>query len=134
MGAVRDEFLRRYATSPIHVTRLERLLDAYGDEDETFVRGFLAWDRACADGEAARIVAEIISSGGGACGRIARLSDDTVKGAIRWMADATALTVPDRARILGEALASSDPTTIERLIALLEHGQEASGSTGFSGR
>ncbi len=134
MGAVRDEFLRRYATSPIHVTRLERLLDAYRDDDETFVRRFLAWDRACADGEAARIVAEIISAGADEFGRVSRVSDETVKGAIRWMADATALTVADRARILGEALASSDPMAIEQLIAFLENGQEAPCYVDFFGR
>jgi hypothetical protein len=122
VGAARDEFLRRYATSPIHVTRLERLLDAYGDDDEAFVGRFLDWDRACADGEAARIVAEIISAGGGEFGRISRASDDTVKSAIRWMAEATSLTVAERARLLGEAFASADPGAVERLIAFLEDG------------
>jgi hypothetical protein len=103
----------------MHVTRLERLLDAYRDDEELFVHRFLDWDRASADGEAARIVAEIISASTDDSGRVSRVADDTVKGAIRWMADATQFTVADRARILGEALASNDPAAIERLIGSL---------------
>ena len=60
-GWARDEFLRRYATSPIHVPRLERLLAVYGvdEQDDSFCQRFIGWDRACADGEAARVVTEI---------------------------------------------------------------------------
>ena len=41
---MREDFLRRYATSPIHVPRLERLLSAYGDNDEihAFAETFIA--------------------------------------------------------------------------------------------
>ena len=74
--AARDDFLRRYATSPIHVPRLERLLDAYGvdGQDEAFALRFIEWDRACADADAARIVTEIVSASAGEAGRPVRLS------------------------------------------------------------
>ena len=118
MGNARDDFLRRYATSPIHVPRLERMLHAYesDDDDDTFARNFIDWDRACPDGEAARIVSEIISAGTGAV----RLSDDALKGAIRWMAEATDHPVAERARILGEAISSPDETTRRQFIKFLE--------------
>jgi hypothetical protein len=118
MGNARDDFLRRYATSPMHVPRLERMLQAYesADDDDSFARNFIDWDRACPDAEAARIVSEIISAGTGA----ARLSDDAVKGAIRWMAEATDHPVAERARILGEAISSPDETTRRHFIEFLE--------------
>jgi hypothetical protein len=102
VSTTRDEFLRRYATSPIHVPRLERLLLAYGDDDdgETFARQFIAWDLACRDGEAARIVSEIISTCLDESGRIRRLSDDVVASAIKWMAEATSYSIADRAKLL----------------------------------
>lgn len=107
----RDEFLRRYATSPIHVPRLERLLAIYGsgEEEDEFCSRFIAWDRACPDGEAARIVTEILSAGD-ATGRIAKYDEDTVRGAIRWMSDVTSLPVAERARLLRDGLtAAEDP-------------------------
>ena len=120
--AARDDFLRRYATSPIHVPRLERLLDAYGDdgEDEAFALRFIAWDRACADVDAARIVTEIVSASTDEAGRPVRLSDDAVRGAIRWMAEATSFTVADRAELLREGLGSRDRFAGDGLIAFLE--------------
>ena len=92
LNSPRDEFLRRYATSPIHVPRLERLLAVYGfgEDDDAFCARFLSWDRACTDAEAARIITEVLSAGD-ATGRITRLSDDAVRGAIRWMSDLTSL-------------------------------------------
>jgi hypothetical protein len=137
MGTARDEFLRRYATSPIHVPRLERFLHEYEDDDEgdTFSRKFIGWDRACRDAEAARIVTEVVSAsldgsgpstGSGPSratsrdGRIVRLSDNAMRGAIRWMAEATAHPVAERARILGDALSSPDETARRRFIEFLE--------------
>ena len=107
-GTARDEFLRRYATSPIHVPRLERFLAVYGDDgdDDSFCRRFIGWDRACADGEAARIVSEILSAGDQG-GRITRLGDEVVRGAIRWMSDVTGISVAERARVLRESLADA---------------------------
>lgn len=105
MGSLREVFLRRYATSPIHVPRLERLLDAYDDGDDSFAGRFIAWDRECPDVEAARIVAEILSAGD-AAGRITRMSDQAVQQAIRWMSDQSALTVAERADALRAALAA----------------------------
>jgi hypothetical protein len=102
------------------VPRLERLLKAYeDDDDDTFSCRFIAWDRACADADAARIVTEIIS-GVDVSGRIVRLSDDALKGAIRWMAEVTSYSVADRARILGESLSSSDDRARTRFIESLE--------------
>jgi hypothetical protein len=115
VGSIREVFLRRYATSPIHVPRLERLLDAFDDGDDSFAGRFIAWDRECPDVEAARIVAEILSAGD-AAGRIARLSDEAVQQAIRWMSDRSALTVAERADALRAALASSGAE--ERLAAM----------------
>jgi hypothetical protein len=114
-GTARDEFLRRYATSPIHVPRLERLLAVYGDDavGDSFCSRFIEWDRACPDAEAARIVSEILSTGD-QVGGIRRISDDAVKGAIRWMSGVTALPVGERARVLREGLsAASEPARAE---------------------
>lgn len=121
MGA-RDDFLRRYATSPIHVPRLERLLDAYGGDgqDEAFACKFIAWDRACADADAARIVTEIVSVSADESGRLVRLSDDAIRGAVRWMAEATSFTVADRADLLHDGLVSRDRFAENALIAFLE--------------
>lgn len=122
MGHARDDFLRRYATSPIHVPRLERLLHAYetDDDDDAFARKFISWDRACPDGEAARIVSEIISVSLDASGNVVRLSDQALQGAIRWMADATAHPVAQRTRILADALSSPDESVRRQFIEFLE--------------
>ena len=63
LNSARDEFLRRYATSPIDVPRLERLLAVYGsgEDDDAFCSRFIGWDRACTDPDAARIVTETSS-------------------------------------------------------------------------
>jgi hypothetical protein len=122
-GMARDEFLRRYATSPIHVPRLERFLAVYGDDgdDEAFCGRFIAWDRASPDGEAARIVAEILSAGD-SDGRISRFSDAAVKGAIRWMSDVTSLPVSQRARCLSEGLHSVDGEVLASFVEFLAAG------------
>jgi hypothetical protein len=120
VGRAHEIFLRRYATSPIHVPRLERLLAVYDEEgDEGFAARFIEWDRGCPNGEAARIVAEILSAGDGS-GSIARLSDDAVKGAIRWMSEPSTLPVAERADALRAALTSADPRERAELVALLE--------------
>jgi hypothetical protein len=89
MNVFQETFLRRYAASPIHVPRLERLLATYGagGTQEAFAQRFLGWDDACPDGDAARIVTEVLSQVVGADGRLIRLTDDAVHGAIRWLAD-----------------------------------------------
>jgi len=117
----RDEFLRRYATSPIHVPRLERFLATYeaGEQDDSFCHRFIAWDRASSDGEAARIVTEILSAGDSA-GRITRLSDAAVKGAIRWMSEARWLSVHQRARVLRERLMAADEESVAEFVRFLE--------------
>jgi hypothetical protein len=123
MATARDAFLRRYATSPLHVPRLERMLAAYGDEadEEQFARRFIEWDRACADAEAARIVTEILAVQCDEQGRIVRFDDRAVEGAIRWMAEAAGLTVTERAATLRERLstarAPASAAFIERLRA-----------------
>jgi hypothetical protein len=122
MGTARDEFLRRYATSPIHVPRLERLLREYEDDDEgdTFSRKFIEWDRACRDAEAARIVTEVISATVDGSRRVVRLSDNALQGAIRWMAEAASHPVAERARILGAAISSPDDSARRQFIEFLE--------------
>ena len=120
MTTARDDFLRRYATSPIHVPRLERLLAVYGsgEEDDAFCSRFIAWDRACSDAEAARIVTEILSAGD-ATGRITRFSDDAVRGAIRWMSELTSLPVAERAVALRARLTTSDDAAVAGLVDFL---------------
>lgn len=138
-GMARDEFLRRYATSPIHIPRLERLLAVYGDdgEAEAFCNRFIGWDRASPDCEAARIVAEILSAGDSS-GRITRISDEAVKGAIRWMSDVTSLPVSERARCLSEGLNCLDGEVmagfIEFLAAPLEAAEFNTGAEKFAVR
>lgn len=102
MSATRHEFIRRYATSPIHVARLERVLAAYatdGDAD-AFAAAFLAWDRAAADADAARVVSEVLSTLVGPDGRVVRLTDQAIRGAIAWMAAAPPGTRDERAAAL----------------------------------
>ena len=123
VNTARDEFLRRYATSPIHVPRLERLLAVYGsgEEDDAFCSRFIGWDRACRDGEAARIVTEILSAGDSG-GRISRYSDNVIRGAIRWMSDLTSPSVAERARLLRDGLAGPDAVAAGFLEFLAEAG------------
>jgi hypothetical protein len=123
VNSAREEFLRRYATSPIHVPRLERLLAIYGsgEEDDAFCSRFIDWDRACPDGEAARIVTEILSAGDSA-GRIPRYSENVIRGAIRWMSDLTALPVAQRARVLRDRLNVPDAVAAGFLEFLAEAG------------
>ena len=120
LNSPRDEFLRRYATSPIHVPRLERLLAVYGsgEEDDAFCSRFIAWDRACPDADAARIITEILSAGD-ATGRITRLSDDAVRGAIRWMSELTSLPVAERAFALRARLTASDDAAVAAFVEFL---------------
>jgi hypothetical protein len=111
MGAAQEDFLRLYATSPIHVTRLERLLIVYGNDDEerdAFARRFIGWDRECPHPEAARVVSEILATCTDRSGKILRLSDDVVENSIRWMAEETSLPLAERAVRLRDALALPD--------------------------
>jgi hypothetical protein len=110
-----DVFLRRYATSPIHVPRLERLLAVYDDE---FAARFIEWDRECPDVEAARIVAEILSAGD-ANGRIVRLDDEAVRAAIRWMSGSSPLSIAERTERLRLAVSLADPRESAVAIAAL---------------
>jgi hypothetical protein len=116
VSAAREAFLRRYATSPIHVPRLERLLSVYEDESDAFAALFIEWDRDCPDPEAARIVAEILSAGD-AAGRIVRLSGESVRAAIRWMSMPSILTVAERADRLRSVLRTSEPSEAAAAIA-----------------
>lgn len=120
MSTARDDFLRRYATSPIHVPRLERLLAVYGsgEEDDAFCSRFIEWDRACPDAEAARIVTEILSAGD-ATGLITKYSEDAVRGAIRWMSELISLPVAERARVLRDRLVASDGAAATEFIQFL---------------
>jgi hypothetical protein len=115
----REVFLRRYATSPIHVPRLERLLSVYGDDAEGFAARFIEWDRDAPDLEAARIVAEILSAGDD-MGRIVRLSDDAVRAAIRWMSTPSSCSVAERSSRLRDVLTRSDATEVAAAIAGLD--------------
>jgi len=118
MGAPQEDFLRLYATSPIHVTRLERLLVAYGNDDDerdAFARRFISWDRDCPHPEAARVVSEILAMCVDRSGKIVRLSDDVVEASIRWTAEETSLSLPERAGRLRDALSSSDPAAAQSL-------------------
>ena len=119
MGAAREDFLRRYATSPIHVPRLERLLAVYSGDDDEFAQRFIAWDRACPDGEAARIVAEILSAGD-SHGGIARLSDQAVQGAIQWMSEALPAERAERAHSLRQRIALAERGGLGALVSFLE--------------
>ena len=123
METARDEFLRRYATSPIHVPRLERFLAVYGDDDgsDSFCRRFIEWDRACPNAEAARIVTEVLSAGDGS-GRIRRVSDEAVRGAIRWMSERSPFPIGERARTLGDALKVENEAAAAVLLGFLETG------------
>jgi hypothetical protein len=130
MSAARDEFFRRYATSPIHVPRLERLLSVYEvEEEDDFCRSFIAWDRACRDSEAARIVAEILCVTVDRAGGILRLSDAAVRGAIRWMANATWLAPADRLAILRDLVQSRDDALRGRAIEFLETAPDLDDAT-----
>lgn len=121
-GRRREDFLRRYATTPIHVPRFERLLDAYGagGTEDAFVTAYFVWDRACSDPEAARVVAEILSAFVDEAGEIVRLSDKAVHGAIRLMADTTTMTPHGRAQVLRDLTSSTDAGALHEAVALLE--------------
>jgi hypothetical protein len=119
VSAAREAFLRRYATSPIHVPRLERLLSLYDGEADGFAARFIEWDRSCPDVEAARIVAEILSAGD-AAGRMVRLSDEAILTAIRWMSAPSSFSVAQRADCLRAALANPDAAEAEIAVSGLE--------------
>ena len=121
MGAVRDEFFRRYATSPMHVPRLERFLAAYDTgEPDAFAATFIGWDRECSDAEAARIVTELLALFVDETGSVVRLSDDAVRGAVRWMARSAALSSTERARALRTLLSSTTPDALRQTTRVLE--------------
>ena len=59
-----DEFLRRFAASPIHVPQLERVLAAYGGmAPDAFAAAVIEWDREAAHPEATRIALELLATG-----------------------------------------------------------------------
>ena len=119
---MREDFLRRYATSPIHVPRLERLLSAYGDNDEihAFAETFIAWDRTGPSVEAARVVAELLASFQDESGALVRLSDDAVRGALRLMAETSSVAPDARLRAMRTFFAATDTASIAAVSARLE--------------
>jgi hypothetical protein len=118
---MREEFLRRYATSPIHVPRLERLLAAYGNGDpDAFAAAFIAWDHEYADAEAARITTELLAVFSDAKGRLVPLSDQSVRGAMRWIAHPDAGARLERADRLRDLLSSTSPDAVEHATRCLE--------------
>ena len=62
--SVVDEFLRRFAASPIHVPQLERVLAAYGGgSPDAFAAAVIETDREAAHPEATRIALEVLATG-----------------------------------------------------------------------
>ena len=124
---MREDFLRRYATSPIHVPRLERLLAAYGDNDEihAFAETFIAWDRTGPSVEAARVVAELLASFQDESGALVRLSDDAVRGALRLMAETSSVAPDARLRAMRTFFAATDTASIAAVSARLEAAVDA---------
>lgn len=106
MSVIQHEFLRRYAASPMHVPRLERLLDTYGGPDaaDAFAEAFISWDRACGDSDAARIVTEAISLLVDDRGRLIRLTPEAVRGAIAWIAASAGDVRTERVQALSTIL------------------------------
>ncbi len=118
---MREEFLRRYATSPIHVPRLERLLAAYGNGDpDAFAAAFIEWDRESADAEAARIATELLALFVDGDGRVVRLTDDAVRGAVNWLAQPGAQARLERATVLRDLLSSTIPEAVAHATRFLE--------------
>lgn len=107
MSVIQHEFLRRYAASPMHVPRLERLLDTYGRPDavDAFAEAFIGWDSACGDSDAARIVTEVISTLVDERGRLIRLTPESVRGAIAWIAASSGDLRTERVQALSTILA-----------------------------
>ena len=124
---MREDFLRRYATSPIHVPRFERLLAIYGETDgeDAFAATFIAWDRACPDVEAARIVAELLASFKDESGALVRLSDDAVRGALRLMAETSSVAPDARMRAMRTFFAATDTASIAAVSARLKAAVDA---------
>ena len=124
---MREDFLRRYATSPIHVPRLERLLAAYGDNDEihAFAETFIAWDRTGPSVEAARVLAELLASFQDESGALVRLSDDAVRGALRLMAETSSVAPDARVRAMRTFFAATDTASIAAVSARLEAAVDA---------
>ena len=124
---MREDFLRRYATSPIHVPRLERLLAAYGDNDEihAFAETFIAWDRTGPSVEAARVLAELLASFKDESGALVRLSDDAVRGALRLMAETSSVAPDARMRAMRTFFAATDTASIAAVSARLKAAVDA---------
>lgn len=104
MGPV-DEFLRRFAASPMHVLQFERLLDTLdGTTPEAFAAAVIGWDRDATHPEATRIALELLVEGLQR-GRPPRLSLDAFGAAI--------LSVPAGTSDVREALRERLETPIE---------------------
>ena len=96
--SVVDEFLRRFAASPLHVPQLERVLAAYGGgSPDAFAAAVIESDREAAHPEATRIALEMLANGliraGSAAGRRHRTAsegDSVDTGWCRVSADAAA--------------------------------------------
>ena len=124
---MREDFLRRYATSPLHVARLERLLATYGTThgEARFAETFIAWDRACSDVDAALVVTEVLATFEDERGELIRLSDKAIKGALRFLADAVSVSPAIRAYTLRWWCRVRDTPAFERVITRLEAAADA---------
>lgn len=102
MSTIEHEFIRRYATSPIHVPRLERLLAAYAPPAavDGFAELYLTWDRECGDPEAGRIVTEALVMAVDSRGAILPIRPEVVRTAIAWVAAASGFDKAERAECL----------------------------------
>lgn len=53
-------------------------------------------------------------------GTLVRLSDDAVRGAVRWMARSAALSPIERASVLRKLLSSTTPEAVQQTTSVLE--------------
>jgi hypothetical protein len=118
----REQFLRRYAATPNHIPRLERLLSVYGADqsEDAFAAMYLAWDDEFGAPETGRLVGEWLVCVVDADGRLVRVSDAAVRGALRLMGRVR----PAEEALAAAALRRLDPgascEALQRAQALLE--------------
>ena len=117
MSTVQHEFLRRYATSPIHVPRLERLLAVYAPPEtrDQFAQTYMQWDRACGDAEAARIVAELLAVLVDGQGAMIRFNSAAIMAAIEFVARGSSDEQVARAQLLRTILSEAVPAVDHRM-------------------
>ena len=124
---MREDFLRRYATSPLHVARLERLLATYGDThgETRFAETFIAFDRACPDVNAALVLTEVLATFEDESGALVRLSDQAIQGALRFLTEAVSVSPTTRAYTLRTWCRVRDTAAIKRVRTRLEAAADA---------